>query len=102
MEISCKDQLTYIRAVGPEVEAQGQSALDTIQNGCANDSSRIMGYMVVLDASGAVSDVVANPDYVSDDAPDQTTLDCIRTVLTGLSFPCFADMTLCPEFIIVE
>jgi hypothetical protein len=57
-----------------------------------------VGYAIVLDSNGAVVDVRSRADGSS----NSQILNCILTVLGGLTFPCLADSQLCPEEIIVE
>jgi hypothetical protein len=45
---------------------------------------------IVLDASGAVVDVVTS-------GVNQATVDCIRKALEGLTFPCLGSSQLCTE-----
>jgi radical SAM superfamily enzyme YgiQ (UPF0313 family) len=60
--------------------------------------SSAFGIMIVLDASGKVQGVVAQPGT----NPDPMVLDCIKTALGQLSFPCLANYQICPEYIITE
>jgi hypothetical protein len=55
-------------------------------------------YAIVLDSNGAVVDVRSRADGSS----NSQVLNCILTVLGGLTFPCLADSQLCPEEIIAE
>ena len=51
-----------------------------------------------LGPDGTVADVVADAyGYVSPEA-----LDCVRTALAGLVFPCLANREICPEYVIAE
>jgi hypothetical protein len=52
---------------------------------------------IVLDAAGQVADVIGRWG-----AEDAETLECYRSALDGLSFPCLAGSEVCPEYVIIE
>ena len=54
---------------------------------CAN-------YAIQIDTSGKVVDVTGSASA--------QVLDCIRTALSGLTFPCLSGGQVCPEACIVE
>jgi radical SAM superfamily enzyme YgiQ (UPF0313 family) len=56
------------------------------------------GIVVVVDADGHVADVYAR-DWctITDEA-----LDCIRSALSGLAFPCLAGQHICPEPVLLD
>jgi radical SAM superfamily enzyme YgiQ (UPF0313 family) len=55
-------------------------------------------YMVIVDTNGTVLDVQPQPGA----SVPQDVLTCIKKALAGLTFPCYAGMTVCPEYAIAE
>jgi hypothetical protein len=96
LEIPCEDRLSYFGVEGVDALNQYQTMTDSIINHC--DASW-RGFVIELDSSGMVADVY--PDTANDPA-DETTIACIKEALVGLSFSCLADLSLCPEMIIIE
>jgi radical SAM superfamily enzyme YgiQ (UPF0313 family) len=55
-------------------------------------------FMVIVDAGGNVVDVQPQPGA----SVPQDILACVKKALAGLTFPCYAGMTVCPEYAIAE
>ncbi|MBI5535738.1 MAG: B12-binding domain-containing radical SAM protein [Deltaproteobacteria bacterium] len=77
-------------------EAENQQMGNAVAASCPN-----LGYsqiVIVVDANGKVTDVKP-----ADGASvDPQILQCVKNSLAGLTFPCYAGLTVCPEYAIAE
>jgi anaerobic magnesium-protoporphyrin IX monomethyl ester cyclase len=82
---------------GTSIDNYDNQKLATAIDGCGATGYPVR-YAIVLDSNGAVIDVRS----VVDGSSNSQVLNCILTVLGGLTFPCLANTQLCPEEIIAE
>jgi hypothetical protein len=68
---------------------------DAIQAACASLINMNAQFTSVLDATGTVVQVNADPTAAA-------LADCVKKALTGLTFPCLASSEVCPEYVIAE
>ncbi len=79
--------------------AQAASMMDTVHAACPDYFYESMGSIaILLDATGAVVGVTVKPGHMVPDG----VLQCVKTALDGLTFPCLAGYEICPEFVIAE
>jgi hypothetical protein len=57
---------------------------------------------IVIDATGKVQDVIAEPPPYQPSTVSPEVLACEKKALQGLVFPCLAGLTVCPEYVIIE
>jgi hypothetical protein len=57
---------------------------------------------IVIDATGKVQDVIAEPPPYQSSIVSPEVLACVKTALQGLDFPCLAGLSVCPEYVIIE
>ena len=77
---------------------EAMRALRGEAGGAETASSALRRLVVVVGADGRVTDVRSRVEYTV----GVEVLDCIRTALAGLVFPCLAGREVCPEYVFVE
>ena len=84
------------------IQVNGGAATDsTAMANAITASCPNLGYsqlVIVVDAQGKVTDV---QPQVSGGVPPEI-LACVKAALAGLTFPCYAGLTVCPEYAIAE
>ncbi|MFH1434882.1 MAG: cobalamin-dependent protein [Pseudomonadota bacterium] len=99
LDLSClSGTYNVVHILGDESE-QKREMMEAVELSCFDYHNNIYEVIVTVDADGRVVDVRQREDYYP--VPPEA-IDCIRSALEGLEFPCLADYEICPEYLIAE
>ena len=99
LDLSClSGTYNVVHILGDESE-QKREMMEAAESSCFDYHNNIYEVIVTVDADGRVVDVRQREDYYP--VPPEA-IDCIRSALEGLEFPCLADYEICPEYLIAE
>jgi anaerobic magnesium-protoporphyrin IX monomethyl ester cyclase len=97
-ELACLPGYAYIDG---KDGVQRTKLMNTVFKACpsAQGSGYWYSLTIEVDGKGKVKDIVPRKDA---DMVPQEAIDCIKKALGGLVFPCLANYSICPEYVIIE
>ncbi|MDI7268956.1 MAG: hypothetical protein QME96_13280, partial [Myxococcota bacterium] len=93
------DCLRYAEIDAGGGECRDMADLAAAAEACSNVYGCWYGVDIVVDEGGVVVEVRETGDGWCE---DPSVIDCLRTVLVGLEFPCLAGYEICPEPPVVD